>query len=85
MGLYFGSRMPPKVAGRANLTFVVVWLAIIGLIVVMLLLAFLDWLSTRLYARRHSRSMARQRLQLLRETLRKSRGDRAADRESPPD
>jgi hypothetical protein len=55
------------------------------LIVVMLLLAFLDWLSTRLYARRHSRSMARQRLELLRETLRKSRGDRAADRESPPD
>jgi magnesium-transporting ATPase (P-type) len=85
MGLYFGSRMPPKVAGHANLTFVLVWLAIIGLIIVMLLLAFLDWLSTRLYARRHSRSMARQRLQLLRETLRKTRGDRAADQESRPD
>ena len=27
-GLYFGSRIPPQVAGHANLTFVQVWLAI---------------------------------------------------------
>ena len=51
-GLYFGSRIPPKVAGRANLTFIEVWLAIVGLIIVMLLLAFVDWVSTRIYARR---------------------------------
>ncbi len=29
-GLYFGSRIPPRVAGHANLTFVQVWLAIIA-------------------------------------------------------
>ena len=34
-GLYFGSRIPPKVADHANLTFVQVWLAISGLIIVM--------------------------------------------------
>jgi magnesium-transporting ATPase (P-type) len=84
-GLYFGSRIPPKVAGRANLAFVEVWLAIGGLIIVMLLLAFLDWVSTRIYARRQTRSMARERLQILRDTLRSSRGERASDHESPAD
>jgi magnesium-transporting ATPase (P-type) len=83
-GLYVGSRIPPKVAGRANLTFIEVWLAIVGLIIVMLLLAFVDWVSTRIYARRQSRSMARERLQILRETLRRSRDERASDHEPPP-
>ena len=85
LGLYFGSRIPSKVAGRANLIFVVVWLAIIGLIVVMLILAFVDWLSTRLYARRLSRSMARERLQILRDTLLPSGGKDAADQEEARD
>jgi signal transduction histidine kinase len=85
VGLYFGSRIPPKVAGRANLAFVEVWLAIIALIIVMLLLAFVDWVATRIYARRQSRSMARERLQILRETLRQSRGQRASEHEPPPD
>ena len=35
-GLYFGSRIPPKVDAHANLTFVEVWMAIISLIIVML-------------------------------------------------
>ena len=85
VGLYFGSRIPPKVAGRANLTFVEVWLAIIALIIVMLVLALVDWVATRIYARRQSRSIARERLQILRETLRQSRGQRASEHEPPPD
>ena len=62
---------PPKVAGHANLTFVQVWLAIIGLIIVMLGLALLDWISTRLYARRQHRYLASERRRILRETLAK--------------
>jgi hypothetical protein len=85
VGLYFGSRIPPKVAGRANLTFIEVWLAIVALIIVMLLLAFVDWVAIRLYARRQSRSIARERLQILRETLRRSPGEHSSDEEPRPD
>lgn len=67
--LYFGSRIPPKVAGQANLTFVQVWLAIGALIIVMLGLALLDWISTRLYARRHHRDLVTERRRILREAL----------------
>jgi hypothetical protein len=84
-GLYFGSRIPPQVAGRANLTFVQIWLAITGLIVVMLGLALLDWISTRLYARRQHRDLASERRKILHETLRKPLGDQKPDSEQPAD
>ncbi len=80
-GLYFGSRIPPRVAGHANLTFVQVWLVIFSLIIVMLGLALLDWVSTRLYARRQHRSLASERQRILRETLRKKYGDRPSESE----
>jgi hypothetical protein len=84
-GLYFGSRIPPKVAGHANLTFVRVWLAVITLIVVMLGLALLDWISTRLYANRQFRSLASERRRILRETLRKKHVDRSSESEHASD
>jgi hypothetical protein len=84
-GLYFGSRIPPKVAGHANLTFVRAWLAIITLIVVMLGLALLDWISTRLYANRQFRSLASERRRILRETLRKKHVDRSSESEHASD
>lgn len=88
LGLYFGSRIPHKVAGRANLTFVEVWLAIVALIVVLLVLALLDWVSTRSYARRQRRSMARERQQILRDVLRKGHvpnGDPPSEKEQGSD
>jgi hypothetical protein len=84
-GLYFGSRIPPRVAGHANLTFVQVWLAIVSLIMVMLGLALLDWISTRLYARRQHRSLASERRRILRETLRKKYVDRPSESEHASD
>jgi hypothetical protein len=84
-GLYFGSRIPPRVAGHANLTFVQVWLAIVSLIIVMLGLALLDWIATRLYARRQQRSLATERLRILREMLRKKHVDRASESEHASD
>jgi hypothetical protein len=83
-GLYIGSRIPPKVAGHANLTFVEIWLAIIGLIVVLLILALIDWLSTRLYARRQRRSMAQERMRILRDALRKVPTDKHSEIDDPP-
>jgi hypothetical protein len=81
VGLSVGSRIPPRVAGNANLTFIHVWLAVISLIVVMLGLALLDWISTRLYARRQHRQLASERRKILRETLRKKLHNRASESE----
>ena len=47
LGLALGSRIPPRVAGRTNPLFVQIWLGTFLLILALLLLAFLDWLSTR--------------------------------------
>jgi hypothetical protein len=82
LGLYFGSRMPHKVAGRANLAFVEIWLAIVALIVVLLVLALFDLVSTRSYAQRQRRSIARERQRMLRDALQKGHTP-PADR--PPD
>jgi hypothetical protein len=84
-GLYFGSRIPPKVDDHANLRFVQVWLAIGALIIVMLGLALLDWISTRLYARRQHRELSSERRKILRETLGKWSGDRSGESEQPAD
>jgi hypothetical protein len=48
----------------------VIWLSAFALILGLLLLAMLDWLATRLYARRHLQQLARERLELLREEQR---------------
>ena len=85
VGLYFGSRIPPQVAGNANLTFVQVWLAITSLIIVMLGLALLDWISTRLYARRQHRMLASERRKVIRETLRTKLPNRASESEHASD
>jgi hypothetical protein len=79
VGLYIGSRIPPKVGDGANLIFIQVWLAISGLIVVMLVVALFDWIATRVYARRQRRFLASERLRILREAVRKEPGDRPAD------
>jgi hypothetical protein len=65
-----GSWIEPLLAGRGNLRFVAVWLGVILLIPALLLLALSDWLATRRYADRHRRSMARERIEILRQTRR---------------
>jgi hypothetical protein len=84
-GLYFGSRIPPKVGAQANLTFVRAWLAISGLIIVMLGLALLDWISTRLYARRQHRDLASERRKILRDTFRTKAQDGTSEPEQTSD
>ncbi|MDX2035978.1 MAG: hypothetical protein SFX72_04955 [Isosphaeraceae bacterium] len=62
VALVWGSRVPAFVAGRPNPFFVQLWSAVIGLIAVLMVLAFFDWVATRFYARRR-------RLELLEEGL----------------
>lgn len=71
VGIPWGSRLEPRIAGRINARFFVVWLAIFVLILVLLGLALVDWLATRLYARRHFQALARERLEILRDEVKR--------------
>lgn len=64
-----------------NRRFVGVWLGVFGSTVLLLALALLDWIATRRYARRHRVAILRERLEILRETLRHAdtNGDGLAD------
>ncbi len=65
----FGGRLSPRLGGKANLAFVVVWLAVVVLVIVLLVLALVDWMATVRFARRARQRMIRERLEILRETL----------------
>jgi cation transport ATPase len=79
-----GSRIEPKLAGRTNAWFLAIWLAVFLQLFVLLWLALLDWIATWLYARRHRRALARERLQFLREEQRR-RAYRGNGRGTPQD
>lgn len=53
-----------------NNVFLAVWLGVFTSVVLLLGLALIDWISTRRYAQRHRREMNRERIDILRETLR---------------
>jgi drug/metabolite transporter (DMT)-like permease len=76
-GIFFGSRVPPRAGRHANPVFVETWLAVFGLIFVLLVLAIVDWRAIRLYARRHRTAILRERLALINDEhrLRFRRGD----------
>jgi hypothetical protein len=70
-GISVGSRIQHMVDGHGNLAFVAVWVAVMGLILVLLLIAAFDWMATRRYANRRLKAIARERLELLRDTFRR--------------
>jgi hypothetical protein len=72
LGIVIGSVIEPQVGGKANMTFVMVWLGMSALILFLLALALLDWSATRTYARRLRQSIARERVELLRQVFGKS-------------
>jgi hypothetical protein len=80
--IYFGSRIPPRAADRANPLFVQIWLGTFLLIFFLLVLGLLDWQATRLYARRHRQAIVRERIELLKEEL-KHQAFRTNGREHP--
>ncbi len=65
LGVAVGTRLAPRLAGRANVWFLAVWLGVFLLILVLLWLALLDWLATWVYARRTRRELAREHRELL--------------------
>jgi hypothetical protein len=67
-----GSWVETWIAGHANPQFVTIWLVVIVLLVTLLALALFDWLATRRYVHRQRQSLARERLEVLRETFRRT-------------
>jgi len=55
-----GPYVPPRVGGRVNLLFVILWMTVLTLILVLLIFALLDLAATRSYAMRQRREMIRE-------------------------
>ncbi len=85
VALFVGGRMPHEVAGKANLKFVQVWAGAAFLVVVLLILAMLDWFSTRLYATRHRERLAKEGLSIVEAELRIKTAIRRAETQSDRD
>ena len=68
--------------GQPNPQFLGLWFAMIVLLASLLAMALIDWRATRRYARRHRVTLAGERLEILRETFRRTDADRNGH---PPD
>lgn len=68
--LAIGGGMPARVNGGANPKFISLWAGVSLLMVVLLLLAGLDWVSTRLYLRRQRRRLTDEGLSIIEAELR---------------
>jgi heme exporter protein D len=65
--IWAGSRIPYRNANRPNPAFVLIWLMVGIELIILLLLAMVDLLQTKNYARRQRRSMILERLRMLRD------------------
>lgn len=83
-GIAVSPQIDRRVAGRPNLIFLLMWLAIFLLILLLLALAFVDLIATRVYAKRHREAILRARNDLLIEIEQIAREDRIKrDAENP--
>jgi UDP-N-acetylmuramyl pentapeptide phosphotransferase/UDP-N-acetylglucosamine-1-phosphate transferase len=81
------SRLEPRIKGQANLIFAELWVVILALIVVLLILALIDWLAIRRYALRHRRTILRESVEAIRREARQAVANRSkqpSDGPSPP-
>lgn len=58
--------------GEANPQFVALWFVVIIVLMTLLALALFDWRATRRYAYRQRKTLAGERLEILRDTFRRS-------------
>lgn len=73
----------PRVAGKGNVAFIVVWLVVLSLIVVTLFVALWDWVATWRYAREQRQAMILDHVEELREHLRIAAESARREREAP--
>lgn len=70
LGILVDSRLEPRINGRANPLFLLLWVGVFFLLGALPVLATFDWLATRRYARRQFQALARERVEILRDELR---------------
>jgi hypothetical protein len=68
--LLVSAALEPRIKGKANLVFIELWVVALGLIIVLLVLAMIDWVGTRTYARRQRRQIIRESLAGIRKEAR---------------
>ena len=78
-----GDVILPALEVHPDRRFLAVWLAVFAGIVMLLVLAMIDWFSTCRYARRHRDAMSQARLDILRETFSRHESDRNGSAEDP--
>ncbi len=83
LGIFADSWIEPRIGGHTNPLFLLNWLAVFILLCALPVLAVLDWLATRRYARRHFNALARERMDILREELRARSYGRGGTNGSP--
>ena len=71
LGLIIGTRLEPRVGGKANPLFLLTWLAVFSGVILLLMFALHDWAATRVYALRHRDAIHRQRMALLEAELKR--------------
>jgi hypothetical protein len=76
VGLCVGTRIDVRAGPSQRLLFSATWLGVIALVGLLLILAMLDWLATRAYARRHRRALLAERLAVIEQERRRLAGRR---------
>ena len=89
LGIVVVSRTPIRVGLHANPWFLIIWLAIFGLISFLLCLALVDWFDLRRYAHRKKAAMGREHLTLIQDGIDRWKREIAAaethpDQTEPP-
>ena len=78
VGIFLGGRVAPQVGGKANPLFVQVWAGVVLLLLALVLLGMLDWVSSRIYARRVRARLTREGLAIVEAELRQKLADKRA-------
>jgi hypothetical protein len=88
MLLPLGSSLTPGPNSDENLSFLIIWILVLALVVALLVLAVLDWLATRTYARRHRKQILRESIESIRQSAQAENTRPARDgngtEDSPP-
>jgi len=82
--VFFGSWVEPQIGGQGNPRFVIVWLVVLSLIILMLVLALVDWYATRSYGRRRRKALFREHIEELREEIHRRAAERRGSAPNGP-
>ncbi len=78
-----GTWVDTWINGQINPRFVVLWFVVIVVLMTLLALALFDWRATRRYARRQRKTLAGERLAILRDTFRRADTQRNGHPQEP--